>query len=135
VKDIPGSLDSVIAKTIRYLNQHEAVADELNKPLVIEEFGLPRDEQSFDINSPTKYRDIYYSKILSEWLNSKKSNGNFAGLNFWAFGGIGKTTKGQTWWKEGDPYIGDPPMEEQRLNTVFISDKSTWNVIDSFSKR
>lgn len=134
VKNIPGSIDSVIFKTVKYLNEHEAVANELNKPLVVEEFGLPRDKQSFDMNSPTKYRDIYYSKILSEWLNSKKSNGNLAGVNFWAYGGIGKTTKGQTWWKEGDPYIGDPPMEEQGLNTVFNSDKNTWKVIDSFSK-
>src|SRR5665647_2432709 len=30
--------------------------------------------------------------------------------------------------------MGDRPMEEQGLNTVFNSDKSTWNVIDSFSK-
>ncbi|MEO6844816.1 MAG: hypothetical protein ABI184_06560 [Ginsengibacter sp.] len=131
VKDIPGSMDSVIAKTVNYLDQHEAVANELNKPLVVEEFGLPRDQQSFDMNSSTKYRDIYYKKILSQWLISKRSNGNLAGVNFWAFGGIGKTKKGQTWWKEGDPYIGDPPMEQQGLNTVFNSDKSTWQVIDS----
>jgi mannan endo-1,4-beta-mannosidase len=131
VKDIPGSIDSAIARTIVYLHQHEAVAAQLNKPLVLEEFGLPRDNQSFDINSSTKYRNIYYRKILEEWLGSKRSNGNLAGVNFWAYGGIGKTITGQTWWKKGDPYIGDPPMEEQGLNTVFISDTNTWKVIDS----
>ncbi|HUZ59089.1 MAG TPA: hypothetical protein VMU83_09925 [Hanamia sp.] len=135
VKNIPGSMDSVIARTVTYLKQHEEVARELNKPLVVEEFGLPRDHQSFDMNSPTKYRDIYYRKMLGEWLNSKRLDGNFAGVNFWAYGGIGKTTKGQTWWKEGDPYIGDPPMEQQGLNTVFNSDKSTWRVIDSVYKQ
>lgn len=134
VRNILGSLDSVIAKTNDYINEHSAVANELNKPMVIEEFGLPRDEQSFEMNSPTKYRDIYYRDILSQWFRNKRSNGNLAGINFWAYGGIGKTTKGQTWWKEGDPYIGDPPMEEQGLNTVFNSDRSTWKVIDSFSK-
>jgi mannan endo-1,4-beta-mannosidase len=30
--------------------------------------------------------------------------------------------------------MGDPPMEEQGLNTVFDSDGSTWEVINSFSK-
>ncbi len=135
VKNIPGSIDSVIAKTVTYINQHQAVANELNKPLVIEEFGLPRDEQSFDMNATTKYRDIYFSKMLSEWWQSKKSGGNLAGVNFWAYGGIAKTKGGQTWWKDGDPYIGDPPMEEQGLNTVFNGDKSTWQVIDSFSKQ
>ncbi len=134
VKDFPGSIHSVIAKTDQYINEHEAVANELNKPMVIEEFGLPRDKQSFEMNSPTKYRDIYYRNMLSQWLTSKMSNGNLAGVNFWAYGGIGKTTKGQIWWKEGDPYLGDPPMEEQGLNTVFNSDKTTWKVIDSFSK-
>ena len=135
VENIPGSMDSVIIKTITYLNEHETVARKLNKPLVVEEFGLPRDQQSFELTSSTKYRDIYYSRILGEWLKSKKSNGILAGVNFWAYGGIGKKTKGQTWWKEGDSYIGDPPMEEQGLNTVFSSDKSTWHVIDSIHKK
>lgn len=135
VKNIPGSIDSVIVKTVTYINQHKAVAEELNKPLVIEEFGLPRDNQSFDMNSTTRYRDIYYHKMLSEWLKSKRAGGILAGVNFWAYGGLAMTTQGQTWWKEGDPYIGDPPMEEQGLNTVFNGDKSTWNLIDSFSKK
>jgi mannan endo-1,4-beta-mannosidase len=134
VKNFPGSMDSVITNTNRYIDEHQAVANELNKPMVIEEFGLPRDKQSFEMNSPTKYRDIYYSNMLSRWHDSKKSNGNLAGVNLWAYGGIGKTKKGQTWWQEGDPYLGDPPLEEQGLNTVFNSDKSTWGVVDSFSK-
>jgi hypothetical protein len=29
------------------------------------------------------------------------------------------------------PYMGDPPMEEQGLNTVFDSDRSTWEAIRS----
>ena len=43
--------------------------------------------------------------------------------------------KGQIMWKEGDEYMGDPPMEEQGLNTVFNSDKSTWKLIHSFSEK
>jgi mannan endo-1,4-beta-mannosidase len=134
-KNIAGDMDSVINKTITYLNVHKKVAEQLNKPLVIEEFGLPRDNHSYDIDSPTAYRNIYYGKILSEWLKSKRTNGILAGVNFWAYGGIAKPIKGQEMWKEGDEYMGDPPMEAQGLNTVFNSDKSTWNVIDSFSKK
>ena len=37
--------------------------------------------------------------------------------------------------KGGDDYMADPPPEEQGLNTVFDQDKSTWNVIQSFTKR
>ncbi len=135
IENFSGSIDSVIMKTNRYINEHAVVAEELNKPMVIEEFGMPRDEQSFEMNSPTKYRDIYYRNMLRHWLDNKKSNGNLAGVNFWAYGGIGKTTKGQDWWKEGDPYIGDPTLEEQGLNTIFNSDNSTWRVIDSFSRQ
>ncbi|HEY5407184.1 MAG TPA: cellulase family glycosylhydrolase [Ginsengibacter sp.] len=134
-KDIAGGMDSVISKTITYLDVHKKIAHELNKPLVIEEFGLPRDSHSFDIDSPTTYRDIYYNTILSEWLKSKRTNGVLAGVNFWAFGGTARPIKGQIMWKEGDEYMGDPPMEEQGLNTVFNSDKSTWNLIYSFTKK
>jgi mannan endo-1,4-beta-mannosidase len=134
-KNIAGGMDSIISKTINYLHQHETVARELNKPLVIEEFGLPRDHHSYDIDSPTTYRDIYYGKILNQWLKSKRENGILAGVNFWAYGGIAKPIKGQIMWKEGDEYMGDPPMEEQGLNTVFNSDKSTWSLIDSFSQK
>lgn len=30
--------------------------------------------------------------------------------------------------------MGDPPMEEQGLNTVFDSDKTTWAVINKYYK-
>ena len=36
-----------------------AVLVEVNKPLVIEEFGLPRDGQAFGISSKTTFRDSY----------------------------------------------------------------------------
>ncbi len=30
--------------------------------------------------------------------------------------------------------MGDPPMEEQGLNTVFDSDISTWKIINTYSQ-
>lgn len=134
-KNIAGGMDSITAKTRRYLDVHEQVARDLNKPLVIEEFGLPRDNHSYNIDSPTTLRNIYYSGILSDWLRSKRSNGALAGVNFWAYAGTANPVKGQVMWKEGDEYLGDPPMEEQGLNTVFNSDTSTWQVIDSFAQQ
>jgi mannan endo-1,4-beta-mannosidase len=130
-KDIAGGMGTIINNTMRYINQHEIVARKLNKPLVIEEFGLPRDDHSYDIDSPTTFRDLYYQKIFNEWIKNKRSKELLAGVNFWAYGGIAKPIKGQTYWKQGDEYMGDPPMEEQGLNTVFQSDKSTWTLIDS----
>ncbi len=125
---------NVVAKATEYINQHLPIAEKLNKPLVIEEFGLPRDKQSFDINSPTSLRDDYYGKVFRLLADSAKTNGHLAGAAFWAFGGTSRPVKNQIFWKSGDDYMGDPPMEEQGLNTVFDSDQSTWKVINSFSK-
>lgn len=125
---------NVVEKAVNYINEHLAVAGRLNKPLVIEEFGLPRNNQSFDINSSTSLRDEYYGRIFSMLAENSKTNGHLAGAAFWAFGGTARPIKNQIFWKQGDLYMGDPPMEEQGLNTVFDSDKSTWKVIKSFSK-
>ena len=124
----------VLEKAVNYIEQHLAVAKRLNKPLVIEEFGLPRDKQSFDIKSSTVLRDEYYGRIFSILAENAKTNGHLAGAAFWAFGGTARPIKNQIFWKAGDEYMGDPPMEEQGLNTVFDSDQSTWKVINSFSK-
>jgi mannan endo-1,4-beta-mannosidase len=130
--DISSSLNEVIQKTAMYINGHEAIAKKINKPLVIEEFGLPRDGHSFSPESSVTLRNQYYSTIFSAWKNSRDSKGVIAGCNFWTFGGMGKPIKGQVFWKEGDDYLGDPPMEEQGLNSVFESDASTWKMIESF---
>lgn len=114
-----------LSETMRYINENLRVAEKLNKPLVIEEFGLPRDDQSFDPSSPTKLRDNYFGAVLS-FVRTKP---HIAGANFWAFGGTARPIKGRLFWKPADQYMGDPPMEEQGLNTVFDSDKSTLEVI------
>lgn len=132
--EIQEGFPNVVEKTLSYIDQHRLVAEKLNKPLVIEEFGFPRDNHSFDISSSTSLRDTFYSKIFSVLEAQAGASGHIAGANFWAFGGIAQPVKGQTNWKEGDSYMGDPPMEEQGLNSVFNSDKSTWQVIRSFSK-
>jgi mannan endo-1,4-beta-mannosidase len=132
-----------VSKTVKYIEEHIVVARRLTKPLVFEEFGLPRDglpqkrgdaekstvSFSFEPGSPTSLRDEYYRKILS-YVGK-----GVAGANFWAFGGTARPIKGQVFWKRGDQRMGDPPMEEQGLNSVFDVDRSTWNVIRRASVR
>ncbi|RYF80741.1 MAG: beta-mannosidase [Chitinophagaceae bacterium] len=122
-----------VSKTVDYINKHVTVAKALNKPLVLEEFGLPRDRNSFDINSTTVLRDKYYDTIFSIWQQEAKNNGVIAGANFWAFNGMARPIEGQTFWKKGDDYMGDPPMEEQGLYGVFDSDSSTWQLISRYT--
>lgn len=125
---------NIIDQSVKYVAENIAVAKNLNKPLVIEEFGLPRDVQSLDPFSRTSFRDQYYAKILSFVGGRSGGNEYIAGANFWALGGIGRPKKGQMFWKQGDDYLGDPPMEAQGLNSVFDSDRSTWGVIRSAAR-
>jgi mannan endo-1,4-beta-mannosidase len=120
---------NVINETEKYVAENLAAARRLNKPLVLEEFGLPRDAFRFDAASPTTFRDRYYAKILSHIGGQPGGNEFIAGANFWAFAGSARPIPGQTFWKVGDPYLGDPPMEEQGLNSVYDTDRSTWFVI------
>lgn len=129
------NFDTVVMKTKDYITRHLAAASKLHKPLVIEEFGLPRDGHSFSPASATRLRDAYYTAIFSAWLESTRENQVIAGCNFWAFSGKARPVPGQPFWKKGDDYMGDPPMEEQGLYGVFDSDKSTWNIIRPFAQK
>lgn len=126
---------NVLAQTKNYIQQHAAIAQTLQKPMVLEEFGLPRDGHSFDPAAPTTLRDRYYENIFSFLQQSAASGGPIGGAGFWAFGGTARPHKGQIFWQKGDEYMGDPPMEEQGLNTVFDSDSSTWRVISSYANQ
>ncbi|RYY40467.1 MAG: beta-mannosidase [Chitinophagaceae bacterium] len=126
---------NVQAKTASYINEHVLLARRLRKPLVIEEFGLPRDNGLFDTSATTSWRDCYYEMLLAQWGQSRSNGGVLAGINFWAFGGSARPQPDRIFWKEGDPYMGDPPMEEQGLNTVFDCDSSTWTLIRRFTSK
>jgi mannan endo-1,4-beta-mannosidase len=135
-KDAPTAenLPAVIEKTSVYIKQHESIAQQLKKPLVIEEFGLPRDGHAFDPSSTTTLRDGYFKHIFSLWADSRTHKGAIAGCNFWSFAGSSRPINGQLFWKDGDDFSGDPPQEEQGLNSVFDSDRSTWKMIQIYSK-
>lgn len=131
---IQESFPSVLEKTSSYIAEHLKVAERLGKPLVIEEFGLPRDGHSFDPEAPTTLRDALYTRVFSTLAEQAAAGGHVGGANFWAFGGTARPVRGQVYWKAGDDYMGDPPMEEQGLNSVFDGDKSTWKLIKSFGE-
>jgi mannan endo-1,4-beta-mannosidase len=127
-EDMANALD----KTAEYIQAHEHAARGIGKPLVIEEFGLPRDSLSFAPAASTVLRDRYYDLVFGQLRRSADSGAVIAGANFWAFSGQARPVAGQTFWKAGDDYLGDPPMEEQGLYGVFDSDTSTWALIDKY---
>lgn len=110
-----------------YVDRHIAMARQLHKPVVMEEYGYPRDGFSFSKNSTTTARDKYYKFVYSLIISSKKQHDNFAGCNFWGWGGFANPK--HVSWQWGDDYCADPSQEEQGLNSVFATDASTIKVI------
>jgi mannan endo-1,4-beta-mannosidase len=132
---IAASIENVITQTQTYIDVHAQAAKQINKALVIEEFGLPRDNHSYSLAAATTMRDKYYDVVLKSLWFSEKNNGIVAGCNFWAFGGAGRPSGKDIFWQKGDDILGDPPMEEQGLNSVFDSDATTWELINSFTQK
>jgi mannan endo-1,4-beta-mannosidase len=130
IKDIGGTTDSCIAKTNSYMNDHIAVAERLDKPLVLEEFGLPRDHHGFLPGEPTRFRDAYYRNAFEQVLKHASARGPLAGCNIWAYSGEGRPPEGHLFWQPGDDYLGDPPQEEQGLNSVFDTDTTVELIAD-----
>ncbi|MFP5389963.1 MAG: glycoside hydrolase 5 family protein [Gammaproteobacteria bacterium] len=114
-----------IAKSRDYLNTHIDLAKQLNKPIVLEEFGLDRDGPSFDRRASVKLRDRFYGEVFG-LIEQRAAKGDpIAGWNFWAWGGMGRAANADYWWKEGNDFVGDPPQEEQGLYSVFDTDVSS----------
>jgi mannan endo-1,4-beta-mannosidase len=120
-------LDVSCKNTKEYIDEHLAICARLNKPLVMEEFGYPRDGFVFDLHTPTQGRDGYYKYVFSLVADNAETGGYFSGCNFWGWGGFAQPKHVQ--WQVGDDYTGDPAQEQQGLNSVFVSDVSTLNIV------
>jgi mannan endo-1,4-beta-mannosidase len=133
-RDLAGSWPTVERNTRAYLARQVEIARRLNKPLVIEEFGMPREGGSFDPGTPTAHKDRFYQLIYSAVLDSLRSGGPLRGANFWAWGGEGRAQHSDHRFERGDTsYLGDPPHEPQGWYSVFDSDASTQAVIRDFA--
>ncbi len=127
------STQTSITNAIKYMNEHIITANQLNKPIVMSEFGFPREKESLSLDASIENRDIFYKAIFKEIEKSKANQGALAGLNFWGFGGFALTDPDNGKWKHGDDFTADPPQEPQGLNTVFVSDISTLDLIKKFN--
>lgn len=121
-------IESMI-KSKAYILQHIQVAQTLNKPTVLEEFGMERDNADYSMGSTTRYRDKFYSEVYGFVEHQAKLGTPMSGSNFWTWGGAGRAKQADFIWSEGDPFTGDPPQEAQGLNSVFDVDTSTLEVI------
>lgn len=123
------NLPIAIKNTDEYIDEHLAIAEKYGKPVVMEEFGFPRDDFKFAQGTPTTSRDRYYMHVFGRIAESAKEKGLFAGLNFWGWGGLASQSQANIYWQQGDDYCGDPAQEQQGLNSVYACDQSTLRVI------
>jgi mannan endo-1,4-beta-mannosidase len=133
-KNLAGTWPTVEKNTRDYVAQQIAIAKRLEKPLLIEEFGFPRDGGSFEPGTPTTFKDRFYQLIYSTVLDSVRSGAPLQGCNFWGWGGEGRAQHPDHHFVRGDTsYVGDPPHEPQGWYSVFDVDKSTQAVIRDYA--
>jgi mannan endo-1,4-beta-mannosidase len=121
-------------KTLQYIRTHIAKAQALNKPMILEEFGLARDQRSYEASSPVTWRDRYYNMILDEVVRAARSGAPLNAAYFWAWSGEGRPRKPGDLWQNGDPLLGDPPHESQGWYGVYDSDSSTLRILKNFAR-
>ena len=134
-KESAATYDGAWTQMQDYLNWHIDTANKLGKPIVLEEFGINRDDGSYSPAATTVYRDKFYSAIFGLLTRRAMAGDAIAGSNFWAWGGAGRTSNADSMWKAGDGFVGDPPQEPQGLYCVFDSDVSTVGIIAAHARQ
>lgn len=118
------SIDAACRNTRQYVLDHVERIAPTGKPLVIEEFGYPRDGRRFEPSAPVTARNEYFRFVFEL---AERTPG-IAGTNFWPWGGDVVPPHAEAW-QPWDPYTGDPAQEPQGLYSVFAADRSTLDIV------
>ena len=129
----PETFQPALEKALTYLNDHIQIAAHLDKPIVLEEFGLSRDAGSYDPQSKTQLRDQYYNAFFEQIHEQAKQRSVLMGCNLWSWSGEEQPPTPGHFWKKGDPLIGDPPHELQGWYSVYSKDESTLKLIKKYN--
>ena len=130
--DMAGTHARAVALSAEYVQQHVDLAKQAGKPLVVEEFGYPRNGDVYGLDASTSMRDELYATIQDAVIASAREGGPLVGSNFWAWNGEGRAQHADFRFRSGDTaFVGDPPHEPQGWYGVFDQDASTRAVIRS----
>jgi mannan endo-1,4-beta-mannosidase len=130
----PATYDSALVKAIKYLDRHLPVAQSVNKPIVLEEFGISRDGGGCSPGAATTRRDHFFTQIFEYALHKAQNGQALAGLNFWSWSGEGLPPRPNEMWAVNDPLTGDPPHEFQGWYSIYSADDSTLSVIQKYAE-
>ena len=133
--DLPATMAEGQRQVADYIDTHLRLAARLGKPLVIEEFGFPRDD-GYDPGSATLFRDRCYGQIFAAVEASAAADGALTGSNFWAWGGEARAAEADHRFRlEAPAFMGDPPHEPQGWYSVFDADRSTQALVRAHAAR
>jgi mannan endo-1,4-beta-mannosidase len=132
-ENLAGGYPKAVERAKKYINEHAAAAAKVGKPILLEEFGFPRDGGSFDPASTVTLRDQYFQEVYA-LVSALMPTTPVAGIMPWAWAGDSRPAHPGQYWKPGDPFIGDPPHEEQGWYSIFDKD-TTLKLITEWSPR
>ncbi|KAI8910334.1 glycoside hydrolase superfamily [Gorgonomyces haynaldii] len=122
------NIANAVSWALGWVQQANDWSQSINKPMILEEFGLARDNwvaQSqqatavYNPNNPTTHKDRYYKALLERAAQLYKS-GAYGGFGFWAYAGESRP---------GDKWVSDPPHEAPGWYSVYDKDQSTIQVM------
>jgi len=132
-ESIPSGYPRALELAKKYVAKHAELAVKAGKPLLLEEFGFPRDGGSFDPSSPTTFRDRYFQEVYA-LVASLIPTTPMAGIMPWAWAGAQRPPRPGQLWRPGDPFIGDPPHEKQGWYSIYDKD-ATLKLITAWSPK
>jgi len=62
-------------KALDYIEKHIELAEQIGKPIVFEEFGIPRDKHSYTRESTTLWRDRYFDFVYDQIYQNANQGG------------------------------------------------------------
>lgn len=126
-----------VGRTMSYLADHVAIARAVNKPIVLEEFGVSRDGRNYDPSAPVTYRDRYFEMLFEAlyYLATEGERSVVMGGNVWSWSGEGRPVRPGSHWREGDTFTGDPPHEHQGWYSIYREDATTLELIRTYAER
>ncbi|KAL9543853.1 hypothetical protein PS6_009061 [Mucor atramentarius] len=135
----PNNLKLAQAYLHEFINSRAQWAFDINKPIVLEEFGMARDAwrrpfdsaYKYDPSTPTSHKDQFYEGLYRQ-IEHLASQFRHGGTNFWAYGGLGRSTDHPNAF--GMVWLGDPPHEPRGWYSVYNVD-STVRIIKAHCSR
>ncbi|CAM0137410.1 hypothetical protein VKS41_003230 [Umbelopsis sp. WA50703] len=129
------SLEKTKLAVTEFMHKLSAWSQELDKPHIMEEFGMARDAhlgEKYSEKTSTTHRDEYFSTIYKV-VEQLGAEGKISGTSFWAWGG--QATESAQANNYGVKHNGDPPHETPFWYSVLSSDDSTKEVLKAHVHR